>query len=59
MAHGGLWGLKILLHIIVLANPDAGLKDFYKAITNASKTLQHANPILGNMAPNNPRIQRA
>ncbi len=51
--------MGILLHIIVLTNLDAGLKDCYKAKTNASKKLYHANPILGNVPPDNPRIQRS
>jgi hypothetical protein len=59
MAHGGLLGLRILVDMIVLANLDVGLKDHYKAKIDASKKLQHANPILGNMPPNNPIIQRA
>ncbi len=59
ITHGGLFGLRILLHMIVLANLDVGLKDHYKARTNASKKLQHANPILGNTPPNNPIIQKA
>jgi hypothetical protein len=42
-----------------LTNLDAGLKDCYKAKTNASKKLYHANPILGNVPPDNPRIQRS
>jgi hypothetical protein len=39
MVHGGLLGLRILLHIIVLVNPDIGLKDCYKVGINASKKL--------------------
>ncbi len=56
MVHGGLLGLKIRFHIIVSANPNVGLKDRYKAGTNASKKLYQENPILEKMPPNNPRI---
>jgi hypothetical protein len=59
MAHGGLSILRILLHITVLVHLDARLKDSYKAKIDASKKLQHANPVLRNMPPNNPRNQRA
>jgi hypothetical protein len=59
MVHGGLLGLKILLHIIVLANPIVELKDHYKAETNAFKKLCHANPILENMPLDNPKSQRS
>jgi hypothetical protein len=58
MEHGGLPNLRILFHIISV-NPDVGLKDHYKVETNASKKLYQANPFLGNMPLNNPRIQRS
>jgi hypothetical protein len=58
MADGGLLGLRILFHIIVLVNVYAELKDCYKVKTNASKKFQQANPILKNMPPNNLKIQR-
>jgi hypothetical protein len=54
-----LLSLRILLYIIILANPNAKLKDRYKAITNASKKLYQANPILENMPLDNPKIQRS
>jgi hypothetical protein len=59
MVHGGLPGLRILLHIIILVNLDAGLKYYYKAEINASKKVYHANPILRNMPLDNLRIQRS
>jgi hypothetical protein len=56
MVHGGLLGLRILLHMIVSMNPDVKLKDCCKARTNASKKFYQANPILKNMPPNNFKI---
>jgi len=50
-------GFRILFHIIVSANLDAKLKDRYKARTNASKKLYHANPILENMPQDNPEYK--
>jgi hypothetical protein len=59
MVHGGLSGLKILLHIIMSMNPDVRLKDLCKAKINASKNLYQANFILENMPLDNPKIQRS
>jgi hypothetical protein len=59
MVHEGLPSLRILSHIIVLTNFDIVFKDNYKARTNASKKFYQANPMLGNMPPNNPKIQRS
>jgi hypothetical protein len=39
MVHGGLLGLRILLHIIVLTNLNFRLRDYFKVGTNASKKL--------------------
>jgi hypothetical protein len=59
MVHGGLSrGLRIFFYVIISTDLDVELKDHYKARTNASKKLYQANPILGNMPPNNPKIQR-
>ncbi len=58
MVHGGLLGSRILLHIIVLANLDVGLKDCCKGEINASKKFyRELNPIFKNMPSDNLRIQ--
>jgi hypothetical protein len=48
MVHGGLLSLRILFHIIILVNPDVGLKDHYKveclqkALLNISHPWEYA-----------------
>ncbi len=59
MVHGGLPSLKILFHMIVLANLYVRFKDDYKARINASKKLYQENSILENMPSDNPKIQRS